>query len=67
MNHIQWEASLRKVNCMSKEDFQECFGSDGNYLWSKYVNDKNGDPCEFICYLDSLNIKKLYDWCLANM
>lgn len=67
MNYIQWEYSLRKVNCMDQEDFKECFGPDGNYLWDKFVNHKNGDPCDFICYLDQFNVKKLYEFVMKKM
>ena len=67
MNHIQWELSLRKVNCMSEDDFEDCFGSDGSYLWNKFVNHKNEDPCDFICYLDSFNVEKLYNWVMKRI
>ena len=67
MNSNEWADSLRKVNCMSEADFRECFGEDGPYLWNKYVNHKNGDPCDFICYMDSMNVKKLYDWTLKKL
>lgn len=67
MNYIQWEMILRIVNCMSVEDFKDCFNKDGAYLWNKFVNEKNGDPCDFICYLDRSNIEKLFKWCMNKM
>lgn len=68
MNSIEWELSLRIVNCLNKNEFIECFGaSDGPYLWNKYVDDKNGDPCDFICYLDGQNVQKLYDFVLKKI
>ena len=68
MNAAEWEMSLRVVNCLSQNEFKECFGKeDGSYLWSKFVNDKNGDPCDFICYLDGRNTEKLYNFVLAKM
>lgn len=68
MNAREWEMSLRIVNCLTKEEFKKCFGEhDGPYLWDKFVNHKNGDPCDFICYLDGQNTQKLYDFVLAKM
>lgn len=67
MNSHEWVESLRHINCMEKEDFKECFGEDGDYLWNKFVNVKEADVFEFLCYLDLQNGKRLYDFCLERI
>lgn len=67
MNSYEWIESLRHINCMEKEDFNECFGADGSYLWNKFVNVKDADVFEFLCYLDLPNGKRLYDFCLNRI
>lgn len=67
MNSYEWIESLRVINCLEKEDFNECFGFQGPYLWDKFINDKNSDVFSFLCYLDLQNGKRLYDYCLGRL
>lgn len=67
MNSYEWIETLRVINCLEKEDFKECFGSQGPYLWDKFVNEKDADVFEFLCYLDLQNGKTLYDYCLQRL
>lgn len=67
MNSYEWIESLRVINCMEKEDFKDCFGPDGDYLWGKFVDAKKADVFEFLCYLDLQNGKILFDYCLKRL
>ena len=67
MNSYEWVETLRVLNCLEREDFNECFGKDGSYLWNKFVNEKKADVFEFLCYLDLQNGKILYDYCLNRL
>jgi hypothetical protein len=67
MNSYEWIETLRVLNCLEKHDFNECFGKDGSYLWNKFVNEKNADVFEFLCYLDLQNGKTLFDYCLNRL
>jgi hypothetical protein len=66
MNSYEWVESLRVINCMEKEDFQECFGSSGTYLWGRFL-DKKQDIFEFLSYLDSVNAETLFKYCLMRI
>jgi hypothetical protein len=67
MNSYEWIETLRVINCLEKEDFRECFGQSGPYMWDKFVNEKKADVFEFLCYLDLQNGKTLYDYCLQRL
>lgn len=57
---------LKVMNCLTIVDFNNCFEKDSEYLWVKFVTDKNSDVFSFICYLDHSNLTKYYDYCISK-
>lgn len=68
MNSIQWVKSMQIMNCLEKKDFVDCFGEDsGDWLWRKFIIDYKGEVGGFVCYLDSGNSQKIYDFIMKKI
>lgn len=67
MNSYEWVETLRTINCMEVDDFRQCFGNQGDYLWGKFVGEKNADIFAFLCYLDLINAEKLFQYTLKKV
>ncbi len=60
-NGAEFQESVRRINCLEVEDFKQIFGEDdGAYIWNKFVKELEQDVFELICYLDGMNMQKLY-------
>jgi hypothetical protein len=67
MNGLILQEILRILNCMEKTDFEDCWPGSGNYLWSKFIDEKDQDIFEFIVYLDMFNAQKLVNYCMPKI
>ena len=60
MNAIQFQESIRLINCMSPNDFENIF-EDNGHLWRKYVGVFDYNVNRLITSLDLINLNKLFD------
>jgi len=61
---LQFQELLRVINCLSVKDFIEIFDEGQAHYWAKFCEQ---GAFKFICYLDSGNVKALYDYSLLKM
>ncbi len=66
MTGVVLQEILRILNCMSRNEFGDCFGDMGDYLWEKF-DGKEFDVFNFVCYLDPGNAQKLVNYATSKM
>ncbi len=66
MTGVFLQEVLRILNCMSLNEFADCFGDMGHYLWEKFEG-KDFDVFAFVCYLDPGNAQKLVKYAERQM
>ena len=59
VNANEFQHCIRHLNCMTKQDFIEVFGSE--HYWDKFYNQYERNVGKFICYLDLENMRVLFN------
>lgn len=66
MTGVFLQEVLRILNCMTREEFDLCWGDMGGYLWNKFEL-KEFEVFDFVCYLDPGNAQKLVKYAGKQM
>ncbi len=66
MNSNQFQEAIRHMRCMGEKEFCDAFGEEAPYLIEKFFGELDRNIVHFICYLDSNNMRALYEHCVRH-